>query len=507
MKDSAEPAAGDDWRRKYEELRRQAVSRERAHADAQTLTLKATLRLALACRGISPELDKELHSLRATLRDADEDRRRDALLAFIDRGVALLGARPAVSGPSSDAAYSSTAPGPAEALLALLDTFDVPDSHGFEFNQLKSRLVADGPNERTLAGVRDFLIDLLSTEDTQTVCETLVDLLDWLLLPDDFEARMETLKTGLEGRTLKHPVRDTAGFVNDLQAFLRHDVRELAEYLKRVSQQLHEVEGELAGALGENRVSVENSGTLLEEISAEIGELEAAATPGASFDDLKLAVDERVGRVRAVLGSFIVQQEQRHATYARQIEFLTRELRAFEHEADTIRQSLEAEHRKAYRDMLTGVPNRLALEERLRLEFEKVRRYNHGLVIAVIDIDHFKRVNDNYGHKAGDKVLSYIASICHERLRASDFFARYGGEEFVALFPETSMENACALCEQLREKVEDTNVGYRGKRVPVTISIGLYKVDRNDTPDLAFERADRALYKAKQTGRNRIIVA
>ncbi|NNM00752.1 MAG: GGDEF domain-containing protein, partial [Gammaproteobacteria bacterium] len=397
--------------------------------------------------------------------------------------------------------------GGASGLLALLDAFDVPDTHGFEFNQLKSRLIAGHADDRTVAGLRDLLIDLLRTEDTQAVRNTLADLLDWLLLPEDFESRMEEIKLGLEANTLKYPVRDTAAFINDLQAFLRHDVRELAEYLKRVSQQLHEVEGELAGALGENRLSVENSGALLDEVNAEIGALQAAAAPGSTHEELKLAVDQRVGRVRTVLSTFIDQQEQRHATYARQIEFLTREMRAFEHEADTIRQSLEAEHRKAYLDALTGVPNRLALEERMKLEFEKVRRYNHGLIIAVIDIDHFKKVNDNFGHKAGDKVLSYIASMCNKRLRASDFFARYGGEEFVALFPETSMENAHALCEQLRQKVEDTNVGYRRKRVPVTVSLGLYKVDRNDTPDRAFERADRALYKAKQAGRNRVVVA
>lgn len=157
---------------------------------------------------------------------------------------------------------------------------------------------------------------------------------------------------------------------------------------------------------------------------------------------------------------------------------------------------------KAYVDGLTGVNNRNKFEETFDYEFARNKRYESELCVAVLDIDHFKRFNDTYGHLIGDEVLVSIAQLINSNVRKTDFFARWGGEEFVLLMPETNIENARDLCEKLRGLVESAYHKEAGK---VTCSFGVTKVHPDDE-DLKtiFERCDKALYNAKANGRNRV---
>ena len=121
----------------------------------------------------------------------------------------------------------------------------------------------------------------------------------------------------------------------------------------------------------------------------------------------------------------------------------------------------------------------------------------------MIDIDKFKTVNDNLGHKAGDKVLKNVAEICASNVRTSDFLARYGGEEFVLVLPETSLGQAYVVAEKLRGEIEGKGFYYDKRRVPITVSIGIARFADGESADTVFQRADRALYAAKHGGRNR----
>jgi diguanylate cyclase len=118
----------------------------------------------------------------------------------------------------------------------------------------------------------------------------------------------------------------------------------------------------------------------------------------------------------------------------------------------------------------------------------------------------FKRINDNYGHLAGDKVLKIIAKSLQRNLRDSDFIARFGGEEFVALMPETSAEEAKLVAEKLRVKVESSPYNFKKEPVQITISFGISQFALGETIEEVFERADKALYKAKENGRNQVIL-
>jgi len=163
-------------------------------------------------------------------------------------------------------------------------------------------------------------------------------------------------------------------------------------------------------------------------------------------------------------------------------------------------------------DQLTGLANRRHLEELLQKEIERCGRYGHCLGVALLDLDHFKKVNDTAGHQAGDRVLSDFGRLLTDSLRATDAAGRYGGEEFLIFFPETDLDGVRVCLERLRRETAAASLGPPGLRAHVTVSCGGTAVRPTDKDaELVMRklvgRADEALYKAKNTGRNRVVVA
>jgi diguanylate cyclase (GGDEF)-like protein len=159
-------------------------------------------------------------------------------------------------------------------------------------------------------------------------------------------------------------------------------------------------------------------------------------------------------------------------------------------------------------DGLTGLNNRRHFFELAETEFTKYKRYGHALSVCMIDIDFFKRINDTYGHSAGDEVLKHLARTMSGLVREYDIIGRYGGEEFAILLPETPVETAAAIAERIREKIEKTPVAITdGPEITYTLSIGVSAfVPEITSLSMVFEAADKGLYTAKETGRNRVIV-
>ncbi len=176
---------------------------------------------------------------------------------------------------------------------------------------------------------------------------------------------------------------------------------------------------------------------------------------------------------------------------------------------DVIRIS-DLEH-ETLTDPLTGVYNRRFMEQRLAEEISKARRDCFQLSILLFDLDHFKRVNDEYGHQAGDQVLTEISTAIKQQLRDSDLLSRYGGEEFLIIAPNTGPEAAALLAERLRAHIEASaflqdHEASNGQGLRITISIGLASFDDdNDSEASLIGTADRNLYQAKDQGRNRVV--
>ena len=163
--------------------------------------------------------------------------------------------------------------------------------------------------------------------------------------------------------------------------------------------------------------------------------------------------------------------------------------------------------RLAATDPLTGAFNRREFTAIADREALRASRYHHKLSILMIDLDHFKKLNDTYGHAAGDKALQRFTTLCCNALRNVDIFGRWGGEEFVALLPETDVEGAAIIAERLRKVVADNILMFNDQKINFTVSIGVaqYK-DTEVSIDVPLSRADSAVYDAKKAGRNRISV-
>ena len=172
-----------------------------------------------------------------------------------------------------------------------------------------------------------------------------------------------------------------------------------------------------------------------------------------------------------------------------------------------------AYHQEIYRltttDPMTQVYNRRYFMESLSREISRARRYQHSMALLMIDLDHFKHINDTYGHLAGDHVLKMVGRSLQRSLRREDILARYGGEEFAVILPETSSERAVQVGERLRRSVAKRAYSFDGFPIPVTVSLGVSEL-RSDDDEFGrslIERSDQSLLKAKEQGRNRVVGA
>lgn len=163
--------------------------------------------------------------------------------------------------------------------------------------------------------------------------------------------------------------------------------------------------------------------------------------------------------------------------------------------------------RTAHKDALTGICNRAALNEALGREVEVAQRHNRKLGMIVFDIDHFKKINDTYGHATGDCLLKALARAAEDTVRTSDQLFRYGGEEFIVLLPETGIRGAKQLAERMRLNIEGLECICEGNHVKMTASFGVSVIQPDESEKSFFIRTDKALYKAKNAGRNCTMVA
>jgi len=161
----------------------------------------------------------------------------------------------------------------------------------------------------------------------------------------------------------------------------------------------------------------------------------------------------------------------------------------------------------AHRDALTGVNNRTTFDDALGREISLAHRYDHDFSMLIIDIDFFKKVNDTFGHQAGDSVLKRVAETIQKSIRATDMLFRYGGEEFVVLISNTDSEKTFLIADRILNSVRDIEMQVQDQALDLTVSIGMASLNTQDTGENLFERADSAMYCAKNDGRDQIIVA
>jgi len=277
---------------------------------------------------------------------------------------------------------------------------------------------------------------------------------------------------------------------------------ELSGLIETVVHQLSELSSDLKHEGNHDLEARKDRWRLTELMGGQIDTLQDSVLQTENLSTLKLLLTERLGEFNQTVSEFAELEESRANQAEEYALSVANSLKRLESEASDLKLSLHQAHEEALIDVLTGIANRRAFDERIRLEFERWKRNKEALVLAVLDIDHFKNINDTYGHSIGDKVLCTIAQLIDKQVRDSDFFGRVGGEEFAVIFTGSDLKNAVKRLNQFRKSIEGCKFGYKGKRITITVSVGCALFGEGDNPDSAYERADQALYKAKQAGRN-----
>ncbi len=341
--------------------------------------------------------------------------------------------------------------------------------------------------------------------------EALLRLLERLTLPAELEPQLQAVQKRLQAPVAPEQWPDVLEEVADLIAAIRQDVqrqrKDLEGFLGQLNERLAGLDDALR-SLGEVQEAGDRErGSFDRAVRGNIEELRSSVASATELEALKLQVASRLDTMADHLEAFSRAEAARNREAQQRIEEMSGRLSQLEGEARSLRGRIQEERRLAMVDALTRVPNRLAYEERAQEEFARWKRFGRPLSVVVLDIDHFKRVNDTFGHQAGDRVLKTVAQKLRSLLRETDFIARYGGEEFVLLMPGADGEAALAVAEKLRQEVAATGFHFREQPVPVTVSCGITAVREGDTPEAAFERADAALYQAKEGGRNRCELA
>jgi len=335
---------------------------------------------------------------------------------------------------------------------------------------------------------------------------------------------LNTLLSGLslaredaeENRKLMRSI-DEGIVLSDLPKILRQVIKlvgksygsgneEFESYLLDLSSQLSEVENFIKDSQTEQTSIGENQRKLDLQVRSNVQQLHETVKSTHDLNELKRAVAGKLQHVVQAMDDFKRDEDQREQRLRERYENLLDKVEQMEKETREVRAHMEAEKARATTDALTGLPNRAAYDERINEEVERWRRYNTHFSVAVGDLDFFKRINDNYGHLAGDKVLRLIAKVIRLKLRGADFIARYGGEEFVIIMPSTSAVEAHKAIDKIRHAVSKSPFNFHGKPVGVTMSFGVTEALEGDNGESIFSRADELLYKAKANGRDQVVI-
>jgi len=439
------------WRDKYRDALSRLSAEEARRSRLQSVLRLLIGRLCLAGQGRDARLDAELMKVADTVRKGIDPKGLEELLEPLSQAVTILDLPPANPAAAPEPAPASGSE--AESTLSLLDQLALLP----ELRPMIAQLRADAPS-------------------------------------------------ALPGADLVRLLERVTRLASEQRAAAQREKLELEHLLQQMTSRLDEIAAHLAGEVEEQNAAQDDTEKLNLLVSGEVEELKTNVMRAVDLPAMRDQVTLRLDAINGHLHEFRGREESRIKTYRERVGRMRSRIRELERESHSLHISLQEEQRLAMIDALTGIPNRAAYDDRIEQEFRRWKRFGRTISILAWDIDRFKGINDAYGHKAGDRVLRVFGQQLAKHVRETDFVARYGGEEFVMLLVGSSPAEAHTVADKIRIEIAQLGFHFHDKPVTVTASCGITNFIAEDTPDAAFDRADRALYQAKEAGRNRCVV-
>lgn len=498
----------DKWKEKYLNLLDEHEHSAESYKEKEELLCKTIVRLTIATTGLDPLLDPHLLNIRDQLKNGINSQTLKEELDRFTRSVAQI---KHTTSPDRSAET--------DLLFDFLLKQYTTDKQQNALNLIKKKAetvkfatvnqLFIAISEAIEADGDSPITDVLANHiDIRIVSKQLLLLLEGIEIPSIFDQQAQTAKqllaTSNQTTAVFEPILDKSfKLLLKIKQHSQSEQQDIDKFLSHITEQLAALDINVMGASSAAQESAENRNKLDQSVSEQMEELKLSSSNATKLEPLKGVINSRLASIAKEIQEHNKKEAIQRQKTQQQLDDLANKIKDMESESCELKSKLKIANTQALRDTLTGLPNRNAYNERLETELARWRRYHSPLSLIIWDIDHFKSINDNYGHKAGDKVLLLIAKQLSEHSRATDFLSRFGGEEFTMLLPSTDGKSALILANQLRQTIEKTGFNASGASVSITISCGVTQFVQDDTDETAFERADQALYQAKQEGRNR----
>jgi len=546
------------WKDKYFE-QGESFEADRKFAEEYAALLQRLLvRVSLAAENVSESLDEELAGLRSAIREATPEKndlekrlkRIDALILTADKAkqnntdriIAALESMVeqllSVKLPRKQKSalkklsrslqnrgrdwreypgiLSEYAIQQAQVLSSIVDTERQPS--GFFSRILGSGSSQTEHTDETQDNTDDLELEVENTAEedeaipgfsaiSKHIRATLNHLLDQLSFPPSAQKELlrlrQTIETELNWYELGPTLDDLANLVISA---VGKGQRDFERFLLVLDERLGKVQSFLSNNQKSEQEFMGKSLELDRVMRARVSEMSKDLSMVSDLEELKFSITGHLDNISQAMDRYAEEHQKHNQEKDEELAALQARLGSMEEESREIRERLKEERSKALTDALTGLPNREAFDERYALEYERWKRYRKPAVLVVGDIDHFKQVNDNYGHLSGDKVLQIMAKEIQARIRKTDFVARYGGEEFVIILPETEPDVARQVMDKTRDMISRLPFHFRDEKIQITMSFGLVPFQDEADQEELFDRADKSLYQAKKAGRNQVIL-
>ncbi|MEM7562642.1 MAG: diguanylate cyclase [Pseudomonadota bacterium] len=315
-------------------------------------------------------------------------------------------------------------------------------------------------------------------------------------------AIQERVDKGVDDEQWADTLNDIVGSISESLKKLEDEKKELENFIVGVTDQLGQITEVISASHQDHQSDHDDTQSLHDFVRQGMNLIQKNFSTSNDLSQLKTDITSNIEAIRGGVDEFVNRINERHEATEERNQKLTEQLSQMEQETIELQTMLEENREKLLYDALTGVYSRMAYDDRIQQELARWNRYQTPFSYVIVDIDHFKRVNDEFGHNAGDKALKIIAQMLTNSVRQSDFVFRLGGEEFVLLLTNTDVEKANDMVDKLRSAVADSGFHFKGKRVTLTMSAGITETRENDDMESIYERADAALYKAKHSGRD-----